>query len=68
MEQDLFISNKFSRLSDAKIKEGPQIRELIKDEQFEEQLNEVGKAAWQAHTKMLQTAFWEITRQKTITK
>jgi hypothetical protein len=27
---------------------GPQIKELIKDELFEEQLNEVGKAAWQA--------------------
>jgi hypothetical protein len=46
------LKHKFPRLSDAKIKEGifvgPQIRELIKDEQCEEQLNEVGKAAWQA--------------------
>jgi hypothetical protein len=42
----------FPRLSDAKLREGifvgPQIRELIKDEQFEEHLNKVGKAAWQA--------------------
>jgi hypothetical protein len=48
----MYLKHKFPRLSDAKIKEGifigPQIRQLIKDEQFEEQLNEVGKAAWQA--------------------
>jgi hypothetical protein len=48
----MYLKHKFPRVSDAKIKEGifigPQIRELIKDEQFEEQLNEVGKAAWQA--------------------
>jgi hypothetical protein len=48
----MYLKHKFLRLNDAKIKEGifvgPQIRELIKDEQFEEQLNEVGKAAWQA--------------------
>jgi hypothetical protein len=48
----MYLKLKFLRLSDAKIKEGifvgPQVRELIKDEQFEEQLNEVGKAAWQA--------------------
>jgi hypothetical protein len=45
----MYLKQKFPRLSDAKIKEGifvgPQIKELIKDEQFEEQLNEVGKAA-----------------------
>jgi hypothetical protein len=48
----MYLKHKFSRLRDAKIKEGrfvgPQIRELIKDKQFEKQLNEVGKAAWQA--------------------
>jgi hypothetical protein len=49
----MYFKHKFPRLRDAKIKDGifvgPQIRELIKDEeQFEEQLNEVGKAAWQA--------------------
>jgi hypothetical protein len=68
MAQDLFLKHKLPRLNDAKIKEGicvgPQIRELIKDEQFEEQLNEVGKAAWQA----LRRAFWEITRQITVIK
>jgi hypothetical protein len=35
----MYLKHKFPRLSDAKIKEGifvgPQIRELIKDEQFE---------------------------------
>jgi hypothetical protein len=39
----MYFKHKFPRLSDAKIKEGifvgPQIRESIKDEQFEEQLN-----------------------------
>jgi hypothetical protein len=48
----MYLKHKFLMLSDAKIKEGifvgPQIRELIKDEQFEQQLNEVGNAAWQA--------------------
>jgi hypothetical protein len=48
----MYLKHKFPRLSDAKIKEGilagPQIRELIKYEQFEEQLNEAGKAARQA--------------------
>jgi hypothetical protein len=47
----MYLKHKLPRLSDAKIKEGifvdPQIRELIKDEQFEEQLDEMGKAAWQ---------------------
>jgi hypothetical protein len=48
----MYLKHKYPRLSDAKINEGIfvgiQIRELIKDEQFEEQLNEVGKAVWQA--------------------
>jgi hypothetical protein len=48
----VYLKRKFAMLSDAKIIEGifvgPQIRELIKDEQFEEQLNEIGNAAWQA--------------------
>jgi hypothetical protein len=73
MAQDfMYVKHKFLRLSDPKIKEGifvgPQIRELIKDEQFEEQLNEVGKAVWQAFKNTLRRAFWEITRQKTIMK
>jgi hypothetical protein len=48
----MYLKRKFPRLSDAKIKDeiflGPQIRELIKDEQFVKQMNEVGKSAWQA--------------------
>jgi hypothetical protein len=46
------LKHKCPRLSDAKIKEGIfvglQIRELIKYEQYKEELSEVGKAAWQA--------------------
>jgi hypothetical protein len=46
----MYLKHNFARLSDAKIKEGifvgTKIRELINDEQFEEQLNEVGKSAW----------------------
>jgi hypothetical protein len=45
----MYLKHKFPRVHYANIKEGifvgPQIRELIKDEQFEEQLNEAGKAA-----------------------
>jgi hypothetical protein len=56
----MYLEHKFPRLSDAKMKEGifvgPHIRELIKGEQFEEQLNEVGKAAWQAF-KNVMTSF-----------
>lgn len=47
----LYLKEKFPKISDAKIKEGifvgPQIRELIKDEQFEEKLNVLEKSAWQ---------------------
>jgi hypothetical protein len=43
------LKSKFSQTSDAKIKErafvGPQIRELIQDVKFEDQLREVKKAA-----------------------
>jgi hypothetical protein len=45
----MYLKNTFRRISDAKIKEGvivgPQIRELIQDVKFEDQLSEVGKAA-----------------------
>jgi len=45
-----FVRNKFPNVSDAKIKEGifigPQIRELIQDKQFDEDLNETGRNAW----------------------
>ena len=42
-----FVRNKFPNVSDAKIKEGifigPQIRELMQDTQFDENLNETEK-------------------------
>jgi len=46
----MYLKNKFPRISDAKIKVGifvgPQIRELIQDTKFEDQLYEVEKAPW----------------------
>ena len=45
-----FLRNKFSNVSDAKIEEGifigPQIRELMEDKQFDEDLNETEGNAW----------------------
>ena len=45
-----YLKNKFPNVSDAKIKEdifiGPQIRELMQDKQFCEDLNETGRKAW----------------------
>ena len=45
-----YVSNNFPNVSDAKIKEvifiGPQIRELMQDKQFEEDLNETETNAW----------------------
>jgi len=45
-----YVGNKFSNVSDSKIKEGifigPQIRELMQDKQFDEHLNETEKNAW----------------------
>jgi hypothetical protein len=44
------VRNNFSNVSDAKIKEGifigPQIRELMQDKQFDEDLNETQRNAW----------------------
>ena len=60
---------KFPGISDAKIKEGvfvgPQIRDLIQDVKFEDELSEVEKAAWKSLKKSL-PIFWEIIRQKTV--
>ena len=51
-----YIKNKFPRVSDAKIKEGifvgPQIRELMKDQNFDEELNDLEKAAWLSFKKV----------------
>ena len=45
-----YVRNKFPNVSDAKIKEGifigPQIRELMQDKQFVEELNETERNAW----------------------
>jgi len=45
-----YVRNKFPNVSDAKINEGifigPQIRELMQDEQFDEDLNETERNAW----------------------
>ena len=45
-----YVRNKFPNVSDAKIKEGifigPQIRKLMQDKQFDEDLNETDQNAW----------------------
>jgi len=45
-----YVRNKFPNVSDAKIKEGifigPQIRQLMQDKQFDEDLNETERNAW----------------------
>ena len=45
-----YLRNKFPNVSDAKIKEGisigPQIRELMEDKQFDEDLNESERNSW----------------------
>jgi hypothetical protein len=48
----MYMKNKFPRINDAKIKEGIfvgiQIRELIQDVKFEDQLSEVEQATWKS--------------------
>jgi hypothetical protein len=45
-----YVSNKFPNVSDAKMKEGifmgPQIRELMQNKDFNEDLNETERNAW----------------------
>ena len=52
-----YLRNKFPKVSDAKIKEGifigPQIRELMQDKQFDEDLNETERNAWLSFEKIL---------------
>ena len=66
----MYLKNKFPRINDAKIKEGifvwPQIRALIQDIKFEDQLHEVEKPPWKS-SKNLLPIFWEIIQQTTIT-
>lgn len=63
----LYLKNKFLRVSDAKNKEGAfegsRIRESINVEQFDDQMNEVGRAACLSSKLFLET-FWTIIRQK----
>jgi len=48
--------NKFPNVSDAKIKKGifigPQIRELVQEKQFDEDLNETERNAWLSFKKI----------------
>ncbi|GFU61049.1 hypothetical protein TNCV_4436791 [Trichonephila clavipes] len=57
------LKQKFPKISEAKVKEGifvgPQIRSPMHDEKFEELLNPLEKAAWQAF-KNVTHSFWEI--------
>jgi hypothetical protein len=67
----MYLKNNFPVISDAKIKEGVffglQIRELIQDVKYEDQLSEMEKAAWKSLNNGT-TIFggWGIIRQKTI--
>jgi len=51
-----YLRNKFPNVSDAKIKEGifigPQIRELVQDKHFDEDLNETERNAWLSFKKI----------------
>ena len=51
-----YVRNKFPNVSDAKIKEdifiGPQIRELMQDKQFDEDLNVTERNAWMSFTRI----------------
>jgi len=48
----MYVFEKFPKISDAKIKEGildgSQIRELLKDKEFEKRMTKKEKAAWQS--------------------
>jgi len=63
------FKNRFLKISDAKIKEqvfvGPQIRELIQDVKFEDQMSEVEKQHGN-HSLISQPISVEIVRQKSI--
>jgi hypothetical protein len=52
-----YVRNKFPNVSDAKIKEGmfiePQVREMIQDKQFDEDLNETERNAWLSFKRIL---------------
>ena len=64
-----YLWEKFLRLSEAKLKEGifigPQIRDLIKDEYFDNFLQGDEKAAWDSF-KFVVKYFWETEGLKTM--
>jgi len=51
-----FVINKFPNVSNAKIKEGtfigPQIRELLQDKQYDEDLKETERNTWLSFTRI----------------
>jgi len=64
-----YVRNKFSNVSDGKMKEGafirPQIRELMQDKQLDEDLNETERNAWLSFKRICKE-FLGITKQRTI--
>ena len=56
-----YVRNKFPNVSNAKIKEGifigPQIRELMQDKQFDEDLNETERNAWLSFKRICKDLF-----------
>ena len=56
-----YVRNEFPNVNDAKIKEGifigPQIRELMQDKQFDEDLNETERNAWLSYKRICKDFF-----------
>lgn len=54
----VYLKEKFSKLSEAKINEGlfvgPQIRQLVKDKSFKEKLNDQEKLTWKRFVNVVQ--------------
>lgn len=66
----LYLKEKFPKISNAKIKEGifvgPQIRKLMKDNSFEQKLNDPKESAWECFVNIVKT-FWVTTGQEITT-
>ena len=64
-----YLTRKFPRISDAKIKEGafigPQIRQLLEDDGFDQALSVMEKTAWEAFKLVATIFFWEIKEMTT---
>jgi hypothetical protein len=62
------LQRKFPRINDSKMKEGifigPQIMELMKDQDFERILNESEKAAWRSFQKVMKNFLGNKKAQK----